>query len=457
MKKFYVIALVNPEEHYKPYLVDILESHEESTSGVLPTLDQLRLMWTNALHHHTDSDHAVFFKKFLASYQENEGDHVQKFFRVIARGLEQRQAELIVNAIAASVYNNVRLPSIPNGNINRFRSYDHIYTNHTHIPSFDMATNDGEILADDGRHKYGRYYAYALLDPTTQAIFYVGKGQGGRITDHFRDARNISAVKIAERKRHKLETIKDFLRQGKRPAEMTKILARIETDDDSMLIETFFMKFFFNPNQLENATSGKYHELFRANNDWQIRHGFEIKTETKGSGKRKIQEDLFKGQFLGLLNETTSEIVREAQSLLNLTLVFDEAKISGAGELSRDAVLSTPAGPVLLRLHIRSAHTGKIQTLLVPGGARSQVPQKTRMENLFKSIVPRNDKTSETGNLWLRDDKWFNCESWRKDGASLSKKLAKDRALKLCKLAKNPASLDSADLSELFPVRPVEN
>ncbi|MGI9142612.1 MAG: LEM-3-like GIY-YIG domain-containing protein [Fluviibacter sp.] len=201
---------------------------------------------------------------------------------------------------------------------------------------------------------------YALLNPTNQCVFYVGKGQGGRVAEHFGDARNFSSVKIAERKKHKLETIDDLLRLGKKPSEMTKILARIETDDDSLLLETFFMKFCFNPRQLENATSGKYHELFRANNDWQIRHGFEIRTETKGSGNRKIQEDLFKGQFLNFLDEIASEIVKDAKSTLNIDLVFDDARISGAGELSRDAVLSTPVGHVLLRLHIRSEVVGQI-------------------------------------------------------------------------------------------------
>ena len=124
----YVFALVNPEEHYKPYFAGILESDEESTSGILPTLDQLRLMWTNGLGHQTDSTHASFFKQFLTSHQGKESDHVQKFFRVIARGLNVHQAELILSAITTSVYKNLRLPTMFNGNADRFRSFDHIYT-----------------------------------------------------------------------------------------------------------------------------------------------------------------------------------------------------------------------------------------------------------------------------------------------------------------------------------------
>ncbi len=37
----------------------------------------------------------------------------------------------------------------------------------------------------------GRYYVYHLIDPRSGKVFYVGKGTGGRISHHERDARKL--------------------------------------------------------------------------------------------------------------------------------------------------------------------------------------------------------------------------------------------------------------------------
>ena len=49
------------------------------------------------------------------------------------------------------------------------------------------------------------YYVYALLDPTDNVIFYVGKGKNGRIVDHIKEAK--AALKSQRKQSKKVERI----------------------------------------------------------------------------------------------------------------------------------------------------------------------------------------------------------------------------------------------------------
>ena len=46
-------------------------------------------------------------------------------------------------------------------------------------------------IEDDNTTISGKmnYYVYALIDPTTDTIFYIGKGCGGRVYDHIEEAK----------------------------------------------------------------------------------------------------------------------------------------------------------------------------------------------------------------------------------------------------------------------------
>lgn len=44
-----------------------------------------------------------------------------------------------------------------------------------------------------------QYYVYALVDPRTDQIFYVGKGVGNRVFQHIADAENKNAYSTSEK------------------------------------------------------------------------------------------------------------------------------------------------------------------------------------------------------------------------------------------------------------------
>lgn len=83
-----------------------------------------------------------------------------------------------------------------------------------------------------------KHYVYRLVDPRDGLTFYVGKGQGDRIFDHVRDARNPSGDPslrrdlIQEIQRNNLEPILIVQRHG------------IETDEEARLVEAAVMTCF---------------------------------------------------------------------------------------------------------------------------------------------------------------------------------------------------------------------
>lgn len=44
-----------------------------------------------------------------------------------------------------------------------------------------------------------QYYVYALVDPRTDPIFYVGRGVGNRVFQHIADAENKNACSTSEK------------------------------------------------------------------------------------------------------------------------------------------------------------------------------------------------------------------------------------------------------------------
>jgi len=53
--------------------------------------------------------------------------------------------------------------------------------------------------------KLAKWYVYQLIDPTTMAVFYIGKGKGSRINDHELD----SARGVCSKKCNKIRTLKN--------------------------------------------------------------------------------------------------------------------------------------------------------------------------------------------------------------------------------------------------------
>ena len=91
-----------------------------------------------------------------------------------------------------------------------------------------------------------RYYVYALRDPRDGRVFYVGKGRGGRINAHLREAGKDKGGRInshlreagkdQESERQKLRRINEIESSG-HEIELLFLRTEIEDEDRAFMVE----------------------------------------------------------------------------------------------------------------------------------------------------------------------------------------------------------------------------
>ena len=79
------------------------------------------------------------------------------------------------------------------------------------------------------------YYVYFLIDPTSQEIFYVGKGKGGRVSDHVKQA---IKGNISNAEKHK--RITEILTAGTKVKEF--IFEHYESESDAFACEKWLIE-----------------------------------------------------------------------------------------------------------------------------------------------------------------------------------------------------------------------
>lgn len=115
------------------------------------------------------------------------------------------------------------------------------------------------LLAEESLSKNSKkYYVYALVDPRTQKIFYIGKGTGNRVFNHAEEA-----LDNIEKETTKLDLIREIKKSGN---EILQYIIRSSLSEDeaflleSALIDTLsFEKFNLNTD-LSNIVLGHHNE-----------------------------------------------------------------------------------------------------------------------------------------------------------------------------------------------------
>ena len=109
----------------------------------------------------------------------------------------------------------------------------------------DLETEDGTLAEQWSpvTQEELKYYIYALADPRTKEIFYIGKGKGNRAYQHARAAAALSAsdveTSIASRK---LERIQGLLKDGLEP-EILLLRHGLESEHQSYEVEASLLDF----------------------------------------------------------------------------------------------------------------------------------------------------------------------------------------------------------------------
>lgn len=308
--------------------------------------------------------------------------------RTIADCLQKDEALAIESCLLTSVYPDGQLTNIQGGHhADRFRQFG----NWDYIQNFDLPIdNEGQFVVrpdEDPPSGQCTHYVYVLLDPADKKVFYVGKGKGVRLQNHFNKA---GTVKDDETPGEKLDTIRSLLAQGKVPKDIGRIVAWVESDRIAFWIENLWMKFLIGFQHLTNDQAGMHSIHIRTHGDWQRRHGLDIEgprgeilyDHYMAEGLDKLLQEVIDRllfnkplqAMIQLWQEVTDKVqpnglLQELIDKLQLnpaTLRFSPPDLAGAGEFSRFAPLTVPGGVARLKIHTRFQRT--IQVSIVPAG-----------------------------------------------------------------------------------------
>jgi len=421
--RFYVYALIDPEAGNRPFYIGkgffdrvyqhfidamaegidtVDEGADDGVEDVLQVGGDLAVVIERPTG---TTDNAKFAKirELLGKGYEPED-----LIRVIARAMDQSTAFAIEAQLINGVYGLGNLTNMQDGHhAERFRAVG----DWSYQPGFDLVADaQGELLSDAGTHACGAHYVYVLRDPGTGEVFYVGKGRGRRLCQHFDDARTHGR----QTERDRLDRLAALLERY-RPNEIGRIVARVDTDELAFVIETCWIKFIIGFGQLTNIQPGHLSGMFRACDDWAPRLGFERPIRGR-KGRRELQ-DLFLGEGLGQLLDA----VISNQRLRGLLVEVVDSKLVGAGELACFAGIEGVDESVRLRVQVRAAR--RVQVMLCPSNQAGKDWMKDRFSRIGCFPLKRKDCIFIPG-------PWRNASGATRDPAE-----AVERVLRLVRLA----------------------
>lgn len=330
--RFYVYALIDPTNGNRPFyigkgLAGRLQAHFKSR-GVADQFDQEVI----------GCDPASLVADAREHFPRGKAEHIDHLLsrdyterdiaRVIARSLDETTAFALEAFLIRSVYGLETLHNKAEGaHPERFRPRGQWAV----IPDFDLISERSPALA--------AHYVYALLSPVDGRVFYVGKGAGSRVWQHFSEA---TSAKVSG----KLDEIRRLILAGYRPSDLTRILAWVDNETSAFALEALAVKFVFGLFELENIQRGHHHRLFRAKDDWALRIGFDLPFVTY-PGQRQDRTEMLDGMIGEGIDRPLSEIRSHFPEL-----IFDAPKVLDSADLGIEADVTPPDGSAGARLKI---------------------------------------------------------------------------------------------------------
>ena len=348
--RYYVYALIDPINNNQPFYIgkgldNRLQSHFKQATVYNENMISIVGCDTNSILEHAKEETNLLkssspkLKKI--NYLAKQGFDHTHIARIVARSINESTALAVEACLIKTVYGIENLTNLVEGeHSERFRSFN----TWRYIDGFDLEyTSNGKFIFNDVEHVLGRYYVYALRDPETKEVFYVGKGTGNRIMNHFEEAQksNGSANDLL-----RLRRINTLLNRGYTPSNIGRIIAHVAEESHAFAIESLFVKFVFGINLLTNIQPGHHSGFFRARNDWEKRIGFDLPFVINPGSRVGRQEklDLMIGEGLDIP-------LMEIQNAFP-ELIFDAPKILDASEMGIEADVGNTKGQSGARIKI---------------------------------------------------------------------------------------------------------
>lgn len=332
--RFYVYALIDPTKGNRPFyigkgLAGRLQSHFTELPDLGTTNDSAEIIGCDTVSLLADArEHLTGTKAERLSWLLAQGYTHRDIARVIARRLCEPAAFALESFLIRSVYGLDTLHNrVEGAHAERFRPKDQF----SFIAGFDLEANEAPHRA--------AHYVYALRCPEDGRVFYVGKGTGNRLWQHFRDAGS-------EKNKGKLTEIRRLLRLGHRRTAIARILAWVDDEPTAFAVEALALKFIYGLSDLENIQTGHHHGFFRAKDDWDMRKGFDLPFVVF-PGERQDRSEALDGMLGEGLDRPLLEIQRRFPELR-----FDPPKVLDAADLGVEADVLPRDGSAGARIKI---------------------------------------------------------------------------------------------------------
>lgn len=391
--RFYVYALIDPTQENTPFYIG-KGFHDRAWQhfkvGVSPDTipeepdfqeDQVNLALGSQAASILAVEEQIIESNKTARIKSliNEGETSASMVRLVARGLSEAAAFAIEALLIKSVYGLEALTNAVGGHHEeRFRAPNEW----GYQEGFDLSVDAGGVLLPDAS---GKSYVYVLRDPSKEPndpdhIFYVGKGIGNRLCQHFIDAGRMDQVGVA-----RLDRLRELLKNYQQK-EIGRIVAWVDTSALAYVVESFYIKFVVGRGDgtLTNIQSGHLYGMFRSKGDWEPRHGFDLPTEV-GGGRRELLD-----AFLGEGLDTLIYEVMEHPDLDGMLSQKGTARLIGAGELAVIISIRGVSAPIQLRIQVRCSR--RIKLFLTPQGNSGKKWIRERFAQLgLISLLRKND------------------------------------------------------------------
>ncbi len=357
---FYVYALIDPDTQIPFYIgkgttnriVEHFRQADAASADDQPERVGLSPEELVEIASRSDAIEHAKVRKIAELRERNYGP--QQIARVICRRISQEAAFALEACLIKSVYGLQRLTNIQDGH------HTERYCPH-HPEKFEPDLDAGSVPADfslDAVTASGENYVYALIDPESDKIFYVGKGKGKRVLDHFANARSHTPDEDLS---DKLAELSRLLDEGYTENQLARILARGISEDVAFLLESMFIRFVYGYARLTNIQPGHYSHLFRSKSDWELRSGLDIPIVIKkGQPRDELRDDFFGQEIHQFLYQIRDQLQQHPAAQ---NLVMSDAFVFGAGELCIDAVVDD-----VIKLRIQSRATRRAQVSLFAQG-----------------------------------------------------------------------------------------
>lgn len=222
-------------------------------------------------------------------------------------------------------------------------------------------TNDGTIESTCIPLK--PHYVYVLIDPRDNEVFYVGKGQKGRVGDHAIAARNHSTEST------KVARILSIQRAGRQVT--GRVVGRFDSEPEAFAVEAVLIHWMYGRHsengQLTNIQAGHGHLHVRRRGELGEVPRLDIETRIKREPGKYSEDALRRLMDKGIPDKAFDAIeqVNNGLAQRGIRLRFDEPKVVESGRyvasvapLTQQVVLRLQFTPYCLITNIRAAAEG---------------------------------------------------------------------------------------------------